>query len=343
MPDIFFDFGNADVKYFDGEQSYGYFRHAIVEISESQWREVCGRAKQPPQGYIAIEGRYFAYGEKARRHALKEKPRGASRYVADYYGVALMAAISELYDSSHRVINVYASHAPRDFEYADDIRDASLGRWKFVTYKGSYNINIKTVETFDEPLGGFNHVMLTKNGKVLKSNPYRQSTVLVVDVGGYTVDVVAVDPGGQIDDSSLGSTVTGVIDTFNWFERELRSLYRSEFKDVESILPERLESAMLNGFYQFGKLELDCSAIGNQAINMLVNDILSVIRANGSIGNYDVILLTGGGSALVYDAIRQAEQRIDFILVESRRKDMRYANVFGGAKLFTMLKLLGVI
>lgn len=191
MPDIFFDFGNADVKYFDGAKSFGYFRHAIAEISETQWREVCGRAKQPPEGYIATGGKYFAYGDKARRHVLRDKPRGASRYTPEYYGVGLMAAISELYDASHRVINVFASHAPRDFGYTDDIRNAVHGRWKFVTHRGDYNINIKQVETFDEPLGGFNHAMLTKNGKVLKSNPYRESTVLVVDVGGYTVDVVA--------------------------------------------------------------------------------------------------------------------------------------------------------
>ena len=343
MPDIFLDFGNADVKYYDGDSNYGYFRHAIVEISESQWREVCKRAKQPPMGYIAIEDRYFAYGDKARRYTLKDKPKGAARYTQDYYGVALMAAISELFDSSHRIMNVYASHAPRDFEYADDIRNAVLGRWKFVTHKGDYNLNIKTVETFDEPLGGFNHAMLTKNGKVLKSNPYRDSTVLVVDVGGYTVDVVAVDPGGQIDDSSLGSTITGVMDTYNWFERELRSMYRDEFKAVEDITPERLEKAILTGFFQFGKLKLNCDSIGKQAINILVNDILSVIRANGSIANYDVILLTGGGSALVYDALKIAENRIDFVLVESRREDMRYANVFGGAKLFTMLRVLGVL
>lgn len=343
MPEIYFDFGNADVKFFDGIKAYSYFRHAIAPITESEWRKVCGRAKQPPQGYISVDGHHFAYGDKARRYTLKEKPRGADRYVSDYYGVALLAAISELYEPLHRVINVFASHAPRDIEYAEDIRRAVLGRWQFVTHKGDYNLTIKTVETFDEPLGGFNHAVLTKDGKVLKNNPYRDSTVLVLDIGGYTCDVVAVDPGGQIDDGSLRSTLTGVIQTFEFFENELRSEYRDLFKSVGRIDERRLEDAMLTGTYQYGNTPLQCSGIGEAAINMLVNDISDVIKAAGGVANYDVVLLTGGGGALVYEALRQAVPMIDFIMVEEQREDMRYANVFGGAKLFSMLKRLGVI
>lgn len=343
MPDIYFDFGNADVKYFDGNKTYGHFRHAIAPITDSEWRKVCGRAKQPPQGYISIDGRHFAVGDKARRYTLKEKPRGANRYVSDYYGVALMVAISEMYDTSHRIMNVYASHAPRDIEYADDIRRSILGRWQFVTHKGDYNLTVKTVETFDEPLGGFNHAILTKDGKVLKDNPYRDSTVLVLDVGGYTCDVVAVDPGGLIDDSSLGSTLTGVIEAFDFFEDEMRAKYRDLFKGVGRIDERRLESAMLSGKYQYGNTPLDCASIGKEAIQTLVNDIVDVINASGGVANYDIVLLTGGGSALVYEALNQSVPMIDFIMAEDDRENMRYANVFGGAKLFAMLKRMGVL
>lgn len=343
MPEIYFDFGNADVKFYDGITNYNFFRHAIAPITESEWRKVCGRAKQPPQGYISIDGRHFAYGDKARRYTLREKPRGADRYTDDYYGVALMAALSEMYDPSHRIMNVFASHAPRDIQYADDIRKAILGRWQFVTHRGDYNLTVKTVETFDEPLGGFNHAVLTKDGRVLKSNPYRDSTVLVLDVGGFTCDVVAVDPGGQIDDGSLRSTVTGVIETFEFFERELRAEYSDMFKSVSRIDERRLENAMLTGNYQYGNVSLKCDDIGREAINTLVNDIVDVIKAAGGVANFDIVLLTGGGSALVYEALARAVPMIDFVMAEQEREDMRFANVFGGAKLFAMLKRLGVV
>lgn len=343
MPDIYFDFGNADVKFFDGEKGFGHYRHALAPLSDNEWRKIVGRSKQPPQGYISVDGKHYAYGDKARRHTLKEKPRGADRYTDNYYGVALMAAISELFEPIHRIMNVYASHAPRDIDYTDDIRRAVAGRWNFITHKGSYNLTVKTIETFDEPLGGFNHAILTKDGKVLKSNPYRDSTVLVLDVGGYTCDVVAVDPGGLIDDSSLDSTVTGVIDTYNWFESELRSEYRELFKSVGDIDAPRLESAILKGFYQYGNTKLPCEGISKEAINVLVNDIVDVMKGAGGVANYDIVLMTGGGSALVYEALKRAVPLIDFVMVENERESMRYANVFGGAKLFSMLKRMGVL
>lgn len=342
MPDLFLDFGNADVKWFNGRE-FSHFRHAIAPLSESQWRKIVGRNRQPPQGYIAIEDKFFAIGDKARRHIIRERPRGSDRYTQDYYGVAMAMAVAEANEPGTRVINLYASHAPRDIEYADDIRKATIGRWHFVTEKGDYKITIKTVETFDEPLGGFNHAVLTQNGTILKQNPYRDKTVLVLDVGGYTCDIVAVDPEGIIDDSSLHSTITGVLNIMQQFESELRSAYRDLFKGVGDIDERRIEQAMLSGIYRYGKVELKCGDIAQDAINTLVNDIRDILHAAGGVANYDVVLLTGGGSALVVDALRQAVNTIDFILVEPERELMRYANVFGGAKMFAMLKRLGVL
>jgi len=95
---------------------------------------IVGRAKQPPEGYIAIEGaNYFAVGDKARRHITKNKPEGAARYTQDYYVVALAMAMSQAYESGTRIVNLYASHAPRDIDYADDIVNVSVGKWHFVT------------------------------------------------------------------------------------------------------------------------------------------------------------------------------------------------------------------
>lgn len=343
MPNIYFDFGNRDVKWFVEGNHKGFFQHAIAEISQSQWKKLCNRSKQPPEGYIAVGNRYYAVGDKARRHTLRIKPQGAMRYEPDYYGVALCMAISQAFESGTRVINLYASHAPRDIEYAQDIVDATLGQWHFVTNKGDYAIDIKTVETFDEPLGGYNHAVLTTKGTPLKTNPYRDKTVLVIDVGGYTCDIIAVDPNGMIDDSSIQSTVTGVSDSMKWFEAELKALYRVEFKNAGDIDEKRLEQAILTGKFPYGNKPLKCAEIAQSAINTLVNDVIDIINSMGGASNYDCILLTGGGSALIVDSLRKAFKSIDFVLVEKNRDDMRYANVMGAAKMFTMLELLGVL
>lgn len=344
MPKFHFDFGNRDIKWFVEGKHMGYFLHAIAHLTQSEWRKLVGRAKQPPDGYIAIEGaNYFAVGDKARRYITKNKPEGAARYTEDYYGVAMAMAISQAFESGTRVINLYASHAPRDIEYADDIVKAVHGDWHFVTHKGDYKINIKQVETFDEPMGGYNHAVLTTRGTPLKNNPYRDKTVLVIDVGGYTCDIIAVDPNGLIDDSSLDSTVTGVQNSMDMFESELRSVYREQLKGVGQIDTKRLELALLTGKYPFGKTSLKCADIAQQSINILVNDVIDIIRKMGGAANYDVVLMTGGGSALILKTLKVAFPQIDFVLVEKDMELVRFANVMGAAKMFTMLELLGVL
>lgn len=341
MPDIYFDFGNSDVKYYDGMTSYGFYRHAIVQLSASDWTRAVGRAKQPPPGYAEIEGRFYAFGDQARRYILKEQPRGASRYTTEYYGAALMYAISELYEPGTRKIHAYASHAPRDIDYADDIRRASLGQWTFTTHKGTYKIHLASVETFDEPLGGFNHYILTKDGKVSKRNPLRDATTLVLDIGGYTCDIVAIDPGGAIDVSSLRSSVTGMLNVFENFEKELRSMYRDDFRHTNNIDKLMLERALQYGVYQYGKVELPCADIAQASVNMLTNDIQQVIQSE--IANYNYVLLTGGGSVVMLPYLSQAMPKAQFITADDDQDMMRFANVFGGQKLFALLKNLGVI
>jgi hypothetical protein len=315
-----------------------------MQLTQSQWLDAVGRSKQPPEGYIAIEGQYFAVGDKARRYiTAKNRPQGAARYVPEYYGVGMAMAISEAFESGTRVINLFASHAPRDIGYADDIVKAVQGNWHFVTHRGDYKIDIKSVETFDECLGGFNHAVLTTRGTPLKNNPYRNKTVLVLDVGGYTTDIIAVDPNGMIDDSSLDSTILGVTDVMTRFEKELRTKFRDEFKSVGDIDIHRLETAILSGKFPYGKKALACQDIAQASLNTLVNDVIDIINRMGGAANYDVILLTGGGSALIYDTLKKAFPAIDFVLVEKERELMRFSNVMGAAKMFKMLELLGIL
>lgn len=352
MPDLYFDFGNADVKWYTGvgesnEERYGYFRHAIAELSEAQWNEALGRSRQPPDGYIAIHDggltKFFALGDKARRYVNKNRPKGADRYRNDYYGIAFAYAVSKAYEPNIRKINLYASHAPQDIQYADDLENAVIGGWSFTTAEGHYSIVVDGVETFDEPLGGLNHYMLTTKGVSRQKNPHAQSTILVLDIGGYTCDVAAIDPGGVIDESMLSSTRVGVIEQKVWFEREIRTKHKEAFKTAGDLDPLRIETALNTGYYPYGKRKLDCKDLSEQAKTSLTNDVVEVLVASGGVANFDVVLLTGGGAALIVDRLRKIIKDIDFVMVEDNRDNVRYANVFGGAKLFRMLRLMGAL
>jgi hypothetical protein len=339
MARFVFDFGNARGKWFlPCNNIWGDFMHAVAPLNENEWQGIVGRGK-PPKGLIKVNGLAYAIGEAARRHVITERPKGAARYNELYYLPAACFAFSEAFEESAE-ISLYASHAPQDQRYVQDLVRAVKGKWTVECQHGILMFHVKKVVGMDEPICGYAHYVFTKSGEEQPNNPIADKTVLLVDVGGYTADRVAVDPGGQIDLLSIESTRAGTIAAVQQFEKDMRSRNRHLFKNSGDLDIRRVEQAMITGVYRFGKIEIDCSKEAGEAINTLVNDVIQVINAAGGAANYDVILLTGGGSALIYDALTASFPAIDFIMVEPDRSLMKFANVFGGAKLAALMARL---
>lgn len=344
MSEIVHDFGNSWGKwYLPRTGTFGDYMHAIATLSESDWWNIVGRGGKPRSGYIRVNGQAYAIGMAARRHIIQDRPRGASRYREEYYGVALAYSLAEAFQENKRNITVYASYAPGDVSYAKHLVAASRRKWQVECQYGTLNFDVKNVMTFDEPLGGLSHYTLTKDGIERRRNPLADKTTLVIDVGGHTTDAVAIDPGGMVDISSARSTRTDIISLTQQFERDLRSNNTHLFQDSNDIDPRRLEQAILTGKFPYGNAPVDCTTEAAEAIRSLTNDVIQVINAAGGVANYDVVLMTGGGSMVIYEALRAAMPRIDFLLAETDTSLMKYANVFGGAKLFKMLEVMGLL
>jgi hypothetical protein len=341
MVDLVFDFGNARGKWFNPKTgSFDSFRHAMAVLSDEQWKQVVGRGK-PPAGYIKVNGQAYVIGDAARRHTIKQRPTGATRYQSTYYGVFLAYALSLACNPTKRPLTLFVSHAPRDIDYADHLKAAARNVWTIETENGPAEYRIGTVMTFDEPIGGYMHYALTEKGTLKKKSLIADATVLTIDVGGYTVDAAAVDPGGLIDPASLDSTVTGVINMTDKFEKALRSKNSLRFRDAGPLDIRRVENALLTGHYKFGKVDIDCKQEASAALNELTDDVVQMINAHGGIANYDYVLLTGGGAALLVNNLQNALPQAEFLLAEDNMDRMMFANVFGGAKIAALLKAEG--
>ncbi len=332
-----FDFGNARGKWFlpSRGSKFGDFLHAIAPLTDTEWASIVGRGK-PPKGLIRVNGTAYAVGEAARRHVIKDRPQGAARYNELYYLPAACFAFVEGFEESAQIA-LYASHAPQDQQYSGDLIHAVKGTWTVECQYGMLTFYVRKVTTFDEPIGGYAHYAFAQSGDERTDNPVANKTSLVLDIGGYTADHVAIDPGGEIDLLSIGSRRVGTISAIEQFEGELRRNNKNLFKNAGDLDIRRVESAIITGHYQFGKVVIDCTAESQAAINALVNDVIQVINAVGGAANYDVVLLTGGGSALIYDALCAQFPHIDFVMVEPDRTLMKFANVFGGAKLAALM------
>lgn len=349
------DSGHSRVKWFNpASNRYGDFRHAVHELTEAEWTRALQRGWREGSGFVRVDGKPFVVGDDARRYVIKERPSGAGRYHRYYYGVTLAAAL--IADASvaskdaksagmtirqNRNIKLMASHPPQDIDYADDLVSSVEGEIVVESPSGQHTFKISEVITFDEPIGGYSHFSFTEKGVPIKRNPLANATTLVVDVGGYTTDVAAVDPGGVIDLMSPQSTRAGVIAVTEQFYSELRTAYKQEFRSNPEIDIQKIEKAILAGCYQYGRLKLDCQDIAEAAINGLTNQVLDVINSAGGVANYEYILLTGGGSVLIEKSLVKALPAAQFIPAEKNNDLRKYANVFGGAKIAALLQNVG--
>jgi hypothetical protein len=64
--------------------------------------------------------------------------------------------------------------------------------------------------TFDEPVGGLMNVLLTEDGQHHQHTELNGGRSLVIDVGGFTTDWIAVNPGGEVDYSLARSVPIGI-------------------------------------------------------------------------------------------------------------------------------------
>lgn len=336
------DFGNVAWKWVlsrKGTLQYGTDMHAIVPLTDRQWQEAIGRGTPAP-GYLCVNGQPFVVGAAARRHLIRERPKGAARYTREYYGAGLAYALSESFRKDCSV-SLFASHAPGDVQYVPQLEASAMGTWRVVSRRGEFTYNVVDVQTYDEPLGGYIHFAFTAEGMERSRNPLRDATTLVIDIGGETVDVAAVDPGGQIDPGSLGSTRTGFRHVMEQFEREMRAHNRITFQDTGDLDIKRVQRALMTGQYMFGKKPIDCSAESSAALNGLAHDVAQILNAVGGIANYDVILLTGGGSVVMLDTLAQRFPHGDFRLAEADTNITQFANAIGGFKYSRILRLAG--
>lgn len=334
---IIFDFGNARGKWFVPKKNlYGDFLHAVYQLTSDQWSKAVGRGR-PPKGYLKVNGVPYAVGDAARMYVLRERPKGAARYNELYYGAGAALAMAEGIGKSCKV-QMWCSHAPQDADYAADIVAIMRKKWVIESATGVMEFEVESVNTFDEPLGGAAHFSFNEDGTERKINPLSGKRGLIVDVGGHSCDRAVIE-AGRIDPLSVDSVIIGTLEAVTRFEKALKSRYKREFQSTTTNLDiQRVEAALVKGFYQFGNKELDCKDEAKAALSTLVNDVIQVIKDAGGAANFDVILLTGGGAALIYDLLVESFPQITFLMAEKTRALMKYANVFGGAKIATLVR-----
>lgn len=206
------DAGNSIIKAKIARKKNGEisFPHAMKHLTESEYEKITKRVGLQNQSldYMRINGKPYVIGDSAERHGLITQRTGTARYTRDYYGVFAAAALGRLYERS-REVSVFGSHPPGDVQFRQDLIESVVGDWHVEVKGKERHFRVSNTNTFDEPVGGLMTVLLTEDGQHYQRTDVNYGRALVIDIGGYSTDWLAVNPGGEVDRSLARSEPIG--------------------------------------------------------------------------------------------------------------------------------------
>ncbi len=343
MSVIILDAGNSIIKAKIARREQGElaFPHALKLLSETEYRTIQDRAGVTglSNDYLRVNGQPYVVGESAERHAIQVQRTGAARYTRDYYGIFAAAVMARLYERG-REVRIFASHPPGDMKFRDDLMKAVIGYWTIETGGSERKFRVVYANTFDEPVGGLMNILLTEDGQHYQHANINEGRALVIDIGGFTTDWVAVNPGGAIDYSLVRSVPIGIQNVVTDFEESFRAHNLQAVKNASVLPPERVRKAIMTGIFEGGGHKYPCDQEVKEATNMLLNRIGDTYQriAGGALG-WDYIVLTGGGSALLHKRLLPILNHQNVILAEDVHQ-LHLANVRGGLKLWRLYEAL---
>ena len=345
MSVMILDAGNSVIKGKIARRERGEvaFPHALEPLTETEYENIMCRSIKSglSPDYVRINGQPFVVGESAERHGVHTQRTGSARYTHDYYGCFAAAVLGRLYDRG-REVSIFDSHPPGDVKFRHDLMESVIGEWEVEIQGRACHFRVTYTNTFDEPVGGLMNVMLTEDGQHYQHADISSGRSLVIDIGGFTTDYLAVNPGGEVDYSLARSVPIGIQNVVADFEESFRANNLEAVKDTPVLPPERIRRAIATGVFEGGGLRYPCVDEAKEAINMLLNRIADTYQriASGSL-SWDAIILTGGGSALLYQRLLAVLKHENVILADDI-ESMHLANVRGGLKLWRLYEALKV-
>lgn len=346
MSVLVLDSGNSIIKAKIARRENGEiaFPHALRQLTESEYQKIVSRAGMNgnTKDYLRINGIPYVVGESAERHGVLSQRSGASRYTSDYYGVLAAISLARLYGRG-REVAVFGSHPPGDVKYRKDLMQSVIGEWMIETESSKANFQVIYANTFDEPVGGLMNVLLTEDGQHYQYALVGEGRALVIDIGGFTTDFLAVNPGGEVDYSLARSVPLGIQSVISDFEDGFRTNNLEVVKDTSVLPPDRVRKAISTGVFEGGGRKYPCENDVYEATSLFLNRFADTYqRLAGGALSWDTIILTGGGSALLCQKIKPMLKH-DNVMLADTIDTLHLANVRGGLKLWRLYEALKVL
>ena len=243
---------------------------------------------------VEFEGKRLFIGDIAYKQSSPRVTMSSDRFTSQE-GLALMgSALVLLSNDQYENVKLFTGLPVNDFSVLKDSYKNSLQgvhHIKLLKTDGSvdklYTFNIEDVKVLPQPVGTIFDAVLGYGGQVL-SDKLANSTLAVLDIGKYTVDLALTDNLDFVDKSSVSYSDIGLFDAY----KDLSLGLKANGFDIPA---DSLEPYIRNGKTLNGLSELKDEVFTLQAEKIIsrVHNIWS------DMWNIDRIFITGGGALVL--------------------------------------------
>jgi hypothetical protein len=245
---------------------------------------------------------YFV-GDIARRQGNPKSNISSERLVSDEGLLFVLSGLVNSYKPGNHDIKLVVGLPVSDYNLKNKYSFKLKGLKRVLTYNllgevtGEYLFNISDISVIPQPLGTVFYGLLDDTGDIVNMDFTKK--VGIIDIGFYTVDLARVDHLEFIQKDSMSFNDSGI----NLIYQEIsKEIYR-KFKKEVSI--EKLDPILQSGvIHVLGEVH-SIYQIGQDAITRAADKLISKIKTIWeNLWELDLILITGGGAALMGESLK---------------------------------------
>ena len=243
-------------------------------------------------------GETLALGESAYELGRSQHQRvGYVRYDNPQFPWLVAGLLAKLYPSAGGDIALTFSLPVDAFGQAQSQIEKLSGHWQIEYNDGrqttNLNFNLEPDNVVPEAFGSLCYFILAVDGSRFVDMEMAEGRVAVIDIGGYTTDVLTFD---ALEMGTVRSSVErGIINV----REDVNAALKRQFRRSDLSAP-MLDQIVETGEYSHAGEPHDVNQIVEDALWELTDGVLDVWQNQLESGvDYDAVVLTGGGAPLV--------------------------------------------
>jgi plasmid segregation protein ParM len=246
---------------------------------------------------IAVDGRIYNVGNLAIRHSrLAARGLSPTRVEGNNFKVLFLSALSLFCNQPLNSFAVVTGLPPGRMYLSDDLTRQIRGEHRILrmTAQGPEEcvIRVDRVTVVPQPLGTYWSQVLDARGKAREESRMLRGSVGIIDIGFRTSDLVSVVDGNYVHEQSRTIPV-GLVTAYEEIAAALLASYGVERETYA------LDEAVIRGEIHIAGKRIDITDLRDRAFSQLSTKLLVELQSSWQVSEFDVILLSGGGSHLL--------------------------------------------